>query len=105
MGFDIEQVPLVSSSTVSEYDSGEDEQDDRGEDAISSLYIDRARENYARFRNLDIKDVTESIVKKSSAGLEGWYEYNSGEYGMACGESVQVVASEPLSDDDLEEVD
>jgi hypothetical protein len=97
MGFDIEQVPLVSSQTVSEYDSGED--------AISSLYIDRARENYARFRNLDIKDVTESIVKKSSAGLEGWYEYKSGEYGTVCGESVRVVASEPLSDDDLEEVD
>jgi hypothetical protein len=82
------------------------------EDTISSLYIDHARQNYARFRNLDIKDVTESMVKKSSAGLEGWYEYDSGEDKGTCEDtvmdhevSVSAPTSEPSSDDDLEEVD
>jgi len=88
------------------------EQDDIDEDAISSLYIDSARHNYARFRNLDIKDVTESMVKKSSAGLEGWYEYDSGEDRGTYEDtvldhemSVPAPTSEPSSDDDLEEVD
>ena len=33
-----------------------------------------ARQKYALFHDMDMKDVTEVMVKKSSAGLKGWYE-------------------------------
>ena len=51
-------------------------------DTISAKYIDRARKNYARFHNLEIDDVTESMITESSAGLAGWDEYRSGEESL-----------------------
>jgi len=78
------QAPQTCSNSSSSIDRFMERTQNDGcaNDTLSAKYVDRARQNYGRFRKLDIKAVTESMVKKSSAGLEGWYDYGSGEGAM-----------------------